>query len=109
MSIPVRYKETAIIPVKGPITRRILAHAPSLMTVEFTFSAPFIDTPHSHVHEQISVVIEGKFEFNMDGKLFPMGPGDSIFFPSNVLHCVNCIEPGKLVDAFTPRRDDFLK
>jgi quercetin dioxygenase-like cupin family protein len=105
----VRYKDTAIIPVKGPITRRILAHSPTLMTVEFTFADVFVDVPHSHPHEQISVVIEGLFDVNYDGELIRMEPGDSILFPSHVPHCVNCIVPGKLVDAFTPRRDDFLK
>lgn len=109
MSTLVKYEDTAIIPVKGPITRRILAHGPSLMSVEFTFSDVFVDVPHAHAHEQISVVIEGQFEFNMNGELYPMGPGDSIYLPSNVLHCSNCIVPGRLIDAFTPRRDDFLK
>jgi quercetin dioxygenase-like cupin family protein len=109
MSNPVKYSDTKIIPVKGPITRRILANCPSLMAVEFTFSDVFVDIPHQHPHEQISVVIEGEFQCNLDGVLYPIGPGDSVVFPSNVPHCINCIVPGKLIDAFTPRREDFLK
>lgn len=109
MPNPLKYQDTRIIPVKGPITRRVLANCPSLMTVEFTFSDVFVDTPHSHVHEQSSVIIDGKFECNLDGELFLMAPGDSVFFPSNVPHCINCIVPGRLIDAFTPRREDFLK
>ena len=109
MSNPVNYSDTPIVPVKGPITRRILANGPSLMAVEFTFSDVFVDTPHSHPNEQVSVILEGKFECNMNGELFLMTPGDSIFFASNVPHCMNCLVPGKIMDSFTPRREDFLK
>jgi quercetin dioxygenase-like cupin family protein len=34
--------------------------------------------------------------------------GDSFYAPSNVWHGVVCEEAGKLVDAFSPMREDFV-
>ena len=39
---------------------------------------------------------------------FEVGPGDSFVIPSNATHGCTCLAPGRLVDCFTPRRDDFL-
>lgn len=105
----VRYQDSTVIAVKGPITRKILAHGPSLMTVEVSFSEAFVDVPHSHFHDQICVILEGMFELNLNGEMIRMTPGDSIFLPGNVPHCANSLTPGKLLDIFNPRRDDFLK
>ncbi|MEL6522840.1 MAG: cupin, partial [Pseudomonadota bacterium] len=34
--------------------------------------------------------------------------GDSLIIPSNAVHGCKCLQSGKLIDSFTPRRDDFL-
>jgi quercetin dioxygenase-like cupin family protein len=44
----------------------------------------------------------------VDGKPLEVGPGDSFVIPSNAVHGCVCLEPGVLIDGFTPRRDDFL-
>ncbi|WP_332875067.1 cupin domain-containing protein [Hymenobacter siberiensis] len=37
-----------------------------------------------------------------------LGMGDSCYVPPLAWHSVVCTAAGILVDAFTPRRDDFL-
>jgi quercetin dioxygenase-like cupin family protein len=105
----VKYIDVPILPVKGPITRRILAYGTSLMSVEVSFSEPFTDTPHSHPHDQICLVLEGMFEFNLDGEMILMNPGDSVFVSGNVPHCINALTLGKALDIFSPMREDFIK
>ena len=42
--------------------------------------------PHQHKHSEFVMVREGSLEFNNDGKLTPVGPGDVVFAASNVMH-----------------------
>jgi len=63
---------------------------------------------HQHVHEQVSLVIEGNFTMIMNGEKHELIPGKVLVIPSNVLHegiaNTNC----KLMDIFCPVREDYL-
>jgi quercetin dioxygenase-like cupin family protein len=91
------------------ITRQVLAEDPALMVVDFTFEAKGAEgKPHHHPHVQSTYVKSGRFRFTIDGVVSEVGPGDSFVIPSNAEHGCVCLEPGTLIDCFTPRRDDFL-
>jgi len=90
------------------VRRRVLAETPDAMTVEVEFQAGAKGDPHHHEHVQTIFVAEGKFDFTVDGALRSVSAGESIIIPSDVVHGCVCVEPGKLIDSFTPRRDDFL-
>ncbi|MDD4439220.1 MAG: cupin domain-containing protein, partial [Tissierellia bacterium] len=34
---------------------------------------------------------------------------DGLYIAPNVLHGTKCIEPGILIDCFSPMREDFIK
>ena len=59
-------------------------------------------------HVQSTFVKSGRFRFTVDGAETEVGPGDSFVIPGDVVHGCVCLEPGTLIDSFTPRRDDFL-
>jgi len=88
-------------------SRRVILDLPELMLVEFTFEAGGIGALHSHPHLQTSYVAEGVFEVTIDGVTQTIGKGGAYIVPSG-LHGVKALEAGKLIDSFTPRRDDFL-
>jgi quercetin dioxygenase-like cupin family protein len=88
--------------------RRVLVSRPELMQVEFAFDAGAIGTLHSHPHVQSSFIAEGEFEVTIDGETRVLGAGGSFIVPPNVVHGVKAVKAGRLVDCFTPRRDDFL-
>lgn len=91
------------------VTRQVLAETPELMTVRFAFTAAGAEGAlHSHVHVQSTFVLSGRFRFTVSGTEFLVGPGDAFVIPSNAVHGCVCLEPGVLIDGFTPRRDDFL-
>ena len=79
------------------------------MCVEVHFEKGAIGEVHSHPHEQITYVLSGKFEFNIDGKKVVIVRGDSTFKQPDIPHGVVCLEEGVLLDVFTPCRKDFIK
>lgn len=90
------------------VTRQVLADSPELMIVANDFAAGARGALHHHPHIQATLVQSGRFSFTVAGKTFEVGPGDCFVVPPNAEHGCVCLEPGRLVDSFTPRRDDFL-
>jgi quercetin dioxygenase-like cupin family protein len=98
-----------VIETDKTVTRQVLADHPDLMVVAFNFlEAGAIGALHNHPHVQSTYVESGRFTFTIDGKDTEITAGDSFVIPSNAVHGCVCLEPGRLVDCFTPRRDDFL-
>ena len=104
--------EDAYIPISNEhMTRRVLAHQGNLMLVHMTFHKKDDDPGmHSHPHEQIVYVEKGSFEFIKEGgEPFILNVGDSTYFEPNVKHGARVLEDdSRLLDIFTPQREDFL-
>ena len=90
------------------VTRQVLADHPDLMVVAFSFAENAEGKLHNHPHVQSTFVKSGRFRFTVNGAETEVGPGDSFVIPGDVVHGCVCLEPGTLIDSFTPRRDDFL-
>lgn len=89
-------------------SRQVLSENPDLMVVAFNFQVGSEGSLHSHPHTQSTYVESGRFVFTVDSVETEIGPGDSFIIPSNTPHGCRCLEAGRLVDTFTPRREDFL-
>ena len=90
------------------VTRQVLADSRDLMIVANDFTAGAEGAVHDHPHLQATYVQSGRFAFTLAGETFEVGPGDSFIVPANAEHGCRCLESGRLLDSFTPRRDDFL-
>ena len=88
--------------------RRVLVSQPELMQVEFAFDQGVVGALHSHPHVQASYVAEGIFEVTVGDTMVVLSKGGSFIVPPNVVHGVKALTDGRLIDSFTPRRDDFL-
>ena len=93
----------------GGLRRKILARGGKLMMVEVYFDKGGVGAMHSHPHEQVSYIVNGAFEFNIEGKKDVVKAGDTVYIGSNVPHGVVALEDSLIVDIFTPQREDFLK
>lgn len=62
---------------------------------------------HSHPHEQVVNLLEGEFEITVAGKLLSLKPGDVVVIPGNVPHFGQAITKCRILDVFTPARDDY--
>lgn len=98
-----------IVQTGDGVTRQVLADSPDLMTVAFRFAhAGATGAAHHHPHVQSTYVQSGRFRFTVGDRTFDVGAGDAFVIPSSVTHGCVCLEPGLLIDGFTPRRIDFL-
>lgn len=101
-------KETPTEDLGGGITRQILGYGPEIMVVRVWFERGAIGEVHSHRHSQSSYVESGKFEVSIDGEKRVLEAGDCFTIAPNLAHGAVCIEPGVLIDTFSPLREDFL-
>ena len=105
----VKNAECTVTPCEPGVSRKILAWSDALMMVEVTFEAGASGNIHGHVHEQVTYVGMGRFDFTIDGETREVGKGDSVHIPSGAQHGVKALEAGILVDVFNPKREEFLK
>ena len=63
---------------------------------------------HSHPHEQVGIVIEGKVTFYIGEEHKTLGPGEMFRIPGGVKHRVVTLEQiAKVLDIFCPIREDY--
>jgi quercetin dioxygenase-like cupin family protein len=63
---------------------------------------------HSHLHEQVGFVIEGRVTFTIGGESKTLKAGDMFRIPGNVRHSVVALDEGaKVLYIFCPIRDYY--
>lgn len=95
-------------PTELGVKRRILTWNEQLMLVEVAFEKDAVGTLHRHPHIQSSYVAAGSFEVTISGVTEVLTQGQSFIVPTNEWHGCRALEPGTLIDAFTPMRAEFL-
>ena len=90
------------------VLRRVLAYSKDLMCVENTFEKGAVGALHHHPHTQITYVVSGVFEFEIDGVKKTVRAGDTMLKTDSVEHGCVCLEAGILLDIFNPMREDFV-
>jgi quercetin dioxygenase-like cupin family protein len=63
---------------------------------------------HSHSHEQVGMMLEGKAVFYIGDEQQTLTAGDIYRIPGGVRHRVVVVEaPARALDIFTPIREDY--
>jgi len=83
-------------------------HTTSMTLAYFDIKAGSGSPEHAHVHEQVSQVLEGTFQLTVAGEPIVLEPGMIVVIPSNTPHSGLALTDCKLLDIFTPVREDFL-
>ena len=90
------------------VERKILSYNKDLMMVHVRFQKGGIGKLHHHPHRQISFIVEGTFEVEIDGQKKILNKGDSFIVEADLVHGVVALEDAAILDIFTPFREDFL-
>lgn len=64
---------------------------------------------HAHPHEQISQVMEGRFELTISGEKMVMEPGQVATIPSGATHSGKALTRCRVMDIFSPPREDYMQ
>lgn len=92
----------------GGIQRQLFGYNETVMMVKVKFEKGAIGEIHSHPHTQVSYVESGSFEMTIGDEKKIIKTGDGVYVHPNIMHGTVCLEPGILVDVFSPHREDFL-
>ena len=90
------------------IERQIVS-GDKLMVCRLRIAPRVVTAPHTHPHEQITMVERGQVRYIVAGIERIVSAGDVLHFPPHVEHGATMLgEEVVLVDIFTPVREDFL-
>ena len=89
--------------VPGLVFRPVLGER---LLVNFVWFEPNTEAPvHTHEEEQVVVVLEGEIEFDVDGDVRMLRPGEAIHLPPHVPHGARTLESSCYeMDIFSPPR-----
>ncbi len=92
------------------LKRKIMASGGKIMSVEVSFTKGAIGAIHTHPHQQISYILEGSFNYELKGKVYKLKTGDTCYVAPGEPHGVVSLEGNsRILDLFTPQREDFIK
>lgn len=100
--------EITAVPAGHGVTRKVLSYSDTIMVCEIILEQGSVIAAHTHPHEQITYIISGKCSYTVGEETKEVGAGDSVLIPGNVPHSIVVLETMKVIDAFTPAREDFL-
>jgi quercetin dioxygenase-like cupin family protein len=79
-----------------------------VMLTFFEFEPEAIIPEHHHAHQQITFVISGIMEFDLDGETQVLQAGDGVLIPPDVPHSAVIGDgPCRALDAWHPVREDY--
>lgn len=89
------------------IRRRVVGDGVTVMLVEIEFEAGAAGAIHHHPHEQFTYILSGAGTYTIAGETRAVRAGEAVHLPSNIEHGFSASEPTKLLDVFSPPREDF--
>jgi quercetin dioxygenase-like cupin family protein len=92
----------------APGVRRRFLTADRVTIARFNLSRGAVVPVHDHDHEQVSYVVTGALEFQVDGKTVVVRTGEALQIPSWAKHGVTALEDTQVIDVFSPVRQDWL-
>jgi unsaturated pyranuronate lyase len=90
------------------IKRQTVGSGKTMYQMLATLEAGSKMPPHKHPQEQIVHILAGRMKLIVDGTSHELKPGDSFYLASNIPHGVETIEDTRVLDTFSPPRDEYL-
>jgi quercetin dioxygenase-like cupin family protein len=90
------------------IRRRTHAHGRTMYQMIAELDAASRMPEHQHPQEQLVHILSGRMKLIADGVPHELQTGDSFYLASSVPHGVETIEDTRVLDTFSPPREDYL-
>ena len=90
------------------IKRQTVASGQTMYQMLATLEAGSQMPAHQHPQEQIVYILSGRMKLIVDGTPYELKAGDSHYLASNVPHGVETIQETRVLDTFSPPRDEYL-
>jgi quercetin dioxygenase-like cupin family protein len=100
--------ENPTIEICPGITRRTVANGKTMYQMVAMLAAGSRMPEHHHPQEQIVHILEGKMRLIVEGVPHELSTGDSFYLASNVPHGVETLAETRVLDTFSPPRDEYL-
>lgn len=91
----------------GAAIRGRYVHAERMTIGDVRLDADTVVPLHDHPHEQITCVIEGRFEFTVGEETTILEPGMVALIPGGVAHGGRTLTAVRVIDLFSPVREDY--
>ena len=105
---PFAWETEPIEPLNERIGRQML-NGDAMTLAQITLAAGASVPSHEHPNEQIATVVSGRLRFVVGSEEREVGPGESVLIAGGVPHRVDALEDSVVLDAFAPRREDWLR
>lgn len=101
--------ENPLIEICPGISRRTMTSGKTMYQMIATLAAGSRMPEHRHPQEQIVHILEGKMRLIVEGTPHELSKGDSFYLAGNVPHGVETLSETRVLDTFSPPREDYLK
>jgi quercetin dioxygenase-like cupin family protein len=100
--------DTVEIEQLSPLLSRQCIHSENITLARIVLKKGCIVPEHHHVSEQFSHILEGELTFYFAGKEITVRAGEVLTIPANVPHKAVAVVDTVAIDAFSPRRQDWI-
>ena len=100
--------ENPTIEICPGITRQTIASGKTMYQMVANLAAGSRMPEHQHTQEQLVHILEGKMRLIVEGVPHELSTGDSFYLASNVPHGVETLVATRVLDTFSPPRDEYL-
>jgi quercetin dioxygenase-like cupin family protein len=94
--------------VLSPTIARKIISGEKAMVAQVFLAKGAVVPEHHHESEQITYILEGALQFQIDGKEIVVSAGQVLRIPSNMPHAAVALEETLDLDIFSPIRHDWL-
>jgi quercetin dioxygenase-like cupin family protein len=100
--------ENPLIELWPGIKRRTVTSGKTMYQMVAILEAGSKVPEHQHTQEQLGYILSGRVKMIVNGTTHELAAGDYYYLASNVPHGVETIEETRVLDTFSPPRDEYL-
>lgn len=102
-----RWNDIPLEPLNELLSRKLFT-GERIMLAQVFLKKGCVVPAHSHENEQMTYVLKGVLQFEIEGKEIVVREGEVLHIPSNIVHKATALEETLDLDVFSPPRQDWL-